>query len=168
MRVSVVVCLIGLLAAVPTVGRGDLAAVAAEFSAGAIAVGTYSCFVVGIFSDIMDFSAAARGVSLSDVSLPRATALIAGGTALIASPLVAAAAVSAVGSFLGQTSGPAYALSVASAYVAAALVFDYEWRSTPTSGPDWLPAWIPEWAVRLTLATSLAATVGFSVGIAIH
>jgi hypothetical protein len=168
MRTASVIILVVLLAAGPALGRPNPAAIVAEAGGSAIALGVYSCFVAGVFSDAQELSAAAQHIPLAEASLPRATVLIAAGTALAASPLVAAAAVNAVGGLFGETRGSAYALSVAAAYIGAAFVFDYEWKAAPSPSVAWLPDWLPEWVVRLTLATSLAATVGFNLGIAIQ
>lgn len=166
MRLAVAV-LVMVLVAFPALGVPGPLAIPAEIGAGVVAVGLYSCFVAGIFSDVTELSATLQGATLSEVSLPRATILIAGGAALMASPLVAAAAVTAVGESVGVNVGSAFAFSVVFAYAGAAIVFDREWRRD--SAPSrWLPGWLPEWAVTLTVTTALAATIGFNIGLALN
>lgn len=164
MRTAVVVLLTLVLAVVPVLARTSALAVAAELGAGALAVGLYSCFVVGVFSDVMDASASLQGVELSKVPLPELTVLIAGGTALLAAPFVGAYAVTAVGQSFGVMAGSAYAFSVIGAYTGGALVFEHEWEGGFTR-PEWLPAGLPEWVATFTLVTSLAAVLGFNLGV---
>jgi hypothetical protein len=163
MRLAFVIALAVVLAVVPVMADTNLLSVAAELGAGALAAGLYSCFVAGVFSDVMEVSASLQRVDLSEVPLPTITALIAGGVALLAAPLITATAVTAAAESFGVTAGSAYAFSVISAYVGAAFVFDREWRRD-FSLPEWLPAGLPEWVVTLTVVTSLTATIGFNLG----
>jgi|GEM_PF-1262711 len=164
MRTAAVVLLTLVLAIVPVLARTSALAVAAELGAGALAVGLYSCFVVGVFSDVMEVSASLQGVELSEIPLPKLTVLLAGGTALLASPLATAYAVTAAGESFGVVAGSAYAFSVIGAYAGGALVFQHEWERG-FSRPQWLPAGLPGWAVALTVFTSLAAVFGFNLGV---
>ena len=150
--------------ALPVLANVDVLSIAAELGAGSAAVGLYSCFVAGVFSDVVEACASLQGVALSDVPLPDLTVLIAGGTALLAAPLVAASAVTATGKTFGAAVGSAYAFSTIFAYAGGAWVFEREWTGQ-SSHPEWLPEGVPEWVATLTVVTTILAVVGFHVGV---